>query len=261
MKIFTAVLEFLGGIVLKIGVEFGKFFVFIVDLVRIIFSSPPRFKLFIRQLEFVGNQSFVVIFVSALVLGAVFGLQLGVIFRLFGAESMVGAATAKSFALELAPLFTGFIVTGRAGSAMAAEIATMRVNEQIDAMEAMGVHPLAYLVSPRVLAGIVIMPLLTGLFLFTSVVGCYVVAIYFYDVSSTAFFEQLEWLVWWGDVVKGLVKAAFFGFLFSAIACYFGFNAWGGARGVGNATTRSVVIGLLGILTGDFLITMIQVNI
>ncbi|MBX9837321.1 MAG: ABC transporter permease, partial [Silvanigrellaceae bacterium] len=188
------------------------------------------------------------------------GLQLGVIFRLFSAEGLMGAATGKSLALELGPVMCGFIVIGRAGAAMAAEIATMRVNEQIDAMEAMGVNPISYLVVPRVIASTLMMPLLAGIFLFVGIIGCYLVAVVFYRVDTMTFMQQLKWIVYWSDVVKGLVKATVFGFIFSSIACYKGFKAKGGAKGVGEATTSAVVAGLLSILVGDFIITLFQVR-
>jgi phospholipid/cholesterol/gamma-HCH transport system permease protein len=216
-------------------------------------------SLIFRQLDFVGNQSALIICIAASFVGSVLGLQLGVIFRLFSAEGLIGAATGKSLALELAPVMAGFIVTGRAGAAMAAEIATMRVNEQIDAMEAMGVNPMSYLVVPRVVASVIMMPLLTAVFLFVGVVGCYFVAITMYQVDNMTFMQQLKWIVEWKDVVKGLIKAFCFGFIFSSIACYRGFLARGGAKGVGEATTKAVVASLLTILLGDLIITLFQV--
>ncbi len=215
--------------------------------------------LIFRQLEFVGNKSSLIIFIASLFVGAVLGLQLGVIFKLFSAEGLMGAATGKSLAIELGPVMCGFIVTGRAGAAMAAEIATMRVNEQIDAMEAMGINPISYLVVPRVIASLLMMPLLSGIFLFVGVVGCYFVALTFYQVDTLTFMRQLKWIVEWQDVIKGLEKAAVFGFIFSSIACYKGFRAKGGAKGVGEATTIAVVNSLLSLLIADFIITLFQV--
>ncbi len=239
--------------------DFGRFILFSVEVFRWMFSRPFRVTLIFRQLEFVGNKSALIIFIAALFVGAVLGLQLGVIFRLFSAEGLMGAATGKSLAIELGPVMCGFIVTGRAGAAMAAEIATMRVNEQIDAMEAMGVNPISYLVVPRVVSSVIMMPLLSGIFLFVGVVGCYAVAILLYQVDTMTFMQQLRWIVEWKDVLKGLEKALIFGFIFSSIACYKGFKAKGGAKGVGEATTIAVVNGLLSILVADFIITLFQV--
>ena len=249
-----------GRLVVRFFQFLGDFFQFAWDFCRWTATPPFRFGLFVRQLEFVGNKSSLIIFIAALFVGAVLGLQLGVIFKLFSAEGLMGAATGKALAIELAPVMCGFIVTGRAGAAMAAEIATMRVNEQIDAMEAMGVNPMSYLVVPRVLASLVMMPILSCIFLFVGVIGCYFVAITMYQVDSRTFMDQLRSILWWEDVVKGLVKATFFGFIFALIACHRGFHARGGAKGVGEATTNAVVIGLLAILMVDFIITIFQVR-
>lgn len=238
----------------------GRFLIFLKEIFRWSFSKPFRISLIVKQLEFVGNKSTLIILISALFLGAVLGLQLGIIFRLFSAEGLMGAATGKSLAIELAPVMCGFIVVGRAGASMAAEIATMKVNEQIDAMEAMGVNPISYLVVPRVLASVVMMPILSGMFLFVGVVGCYAIALTKYQVDTMTFMEQLRWIVKWEDVVKGLEKAFFFGFIFSSLACYKGFQARGGAKGVGEATTAAVVNSLVFILIADFIITLFQVS-
>ncbi|APJ04261.1 MlaE family ABC transporter permease [Silvanigrella aquatica] len=260
MKKILKIPETIGLFLIKLFAGFGRFLIFIKDVFRWFFLPPFRIGLIVKQLEFVGNKSSTIIFISALFVGAVLGLQLGVIFKLFSAEGLMGAATGKSLALELGPVMCGFIVIGRAGAAMAAEIATMRVNEQIDAMEAMGVNPISYLVVPRVIASTIMMPILAGIFLFVGVIGCYLVAVLFYRVDTMTFMQQLKWIVYWSDVVKGLVKATVFGFIFSSIACYKGFKAKGGAKGVGEATTSAVVAGLLSILVGDFIITIFQVR-
>ena len=237
----------------------GKLVLFCRDFFYTLASNNLRFHLVSRQLEFVGNKSFLIVFLASLFTGGVLGLQLGVIFKIFGAESLMGATTGKSLALELAPVMCSFIVTGRAGAAMAAEIATMRVNEQIDAIEAMGVNPMNYLVVPRVIASILMTPLLTILFLGIGVIGSYIVGVIFYKIDSRVFTNQIKWLVLPLDIWKGFIKAIFFGFIFSIIACYKGFYASGGAKGVGEATTRAVVLGLLTILIVDFVITLMQV--
>ncbi len=249
----------MGRSIVDTTASFGRLVIFIRDIFRWAITPPFRASLLFKQLEFVGNKSSLIIFIAALFVGAVLGLQLGVIFRLFSAQGLIGAATGKSLAIELGPVMSGFIVTGRAGAAMAAEIATMRVNEQLDAMEAMGVNSMSYLVVPRVLASLIMMPLLSGIFLFIGVVGCYFIAVAIYQVDSETFFKQLRWIVEWQDVLKGLEKSAIFGFIFSSTACYKGFNARGGAKGVGEATTIAVVNSLLMLLVADFIITFFQV--
>lgn len=236
----------------------GSYSLIVKDIFYWMFRRPFRVRLLFWQLEFVGNRSIPIVILAGLFTGAVFGLQIGTIFRIFKAEGMMGAATGKSLALELAPVMCGFIVTGRAGAAMAAEIGTMRVNEQIDAMEAMGVDPVSYLMVPRVLASIIMLPILTGIYNFIGVLGAYVVGIGLFQVDTQIFLQQLQWLVGLEDIRKGLVKAGVFGLIFSSIACFKGFNARGGAKGVGDATTEAVVAGLLMILISDFFISLIQ---
>jgi phospholipid/cholesterol/gamma-HCH transport system permease protein len=231
----------------------GKFFFWVV-------RPPVRFRLIFRQLEFVGNKSLGIIFLSSLFTGAVLGLQIGKIFGIFKAEGLMGATTGKALALELGPVMCGFIVTGRAGAAMAAEIGTMRVNEQIDAMESMGVDPVSYLLVPRVVASVVMLPVLAAIFLFLGVFGSYLLGVWMFRLDTMVFMENMRWLVWTSDIRKGLFKACVFGFIFSTIACYKGFYARGGAKGVGEATTQAVVASLLAILISDFFITYVQMR-
>jgi phospholipid/cholesterol/gamma-HCH transport system permease protein len=208
----------------------------------------------------VGNRSLSIITLSSLFTGAVLGLQIGTIFGIFRAEGLMGAATAKAMALELAPVMCGFIVAGRAGAAMAAEIATMRVNEQLDAMEAMGVDPISYLIAPRVLASVIMLPLLSALFLFVGTIGTYIIGVLMFRVDTQVFMQQMKWLVDIDDVGKGLIKALAFGFIIATLACYKGYHARGGAKGVGEATTEAVVASLLTILISDFFISLAQIN-
>ena len=252
--------EDLGRGVRQRVVGMGRFTLLVQQFFFWLFRPPFRIKLIFRQLEFVGNKSLSIILLSSFFTGAVLGLQLGKIFGLFRAEGLLGAATGKSLALELGPVMCGFIVTGRAGAAMAAEIATMRVNEQLDAMEAMGVDPVSYLIVPRVVATTIMLPILTGVFVAVGIVGCYIVGQVIFRVDNQVFLSQLQQYVWVSDIRKGLFKAMIFGFLLSSIACYRGYFAKGGAKGVGEATTNAVVTSLLTILIVDFFITYIQLR-
>ncbi len=238
----------------------GDYVIFIQKFFFKTFQNRFRFLLFLKQMEFVGNRSVLLVSISGSFVGAVIGLQLGVLLRMFNAEGIVGAATGRSLALELAPVMSAFIVTGRAGAASAAEIATMRVSEQIDAMESMGVDSFSYLVVPRVLASLIMTPILYTIFLILGIVGCFIFAKIFFQVDSQTFFQQMKWRLDFSYFVNGAVKAFFFGFIFSTIACYFGYHASGGAKGVGEATTASVVASLLLILVCDFIITFFQLG-
>jgi phospholipid/cholesterol/gamma-HCH transport system permease protein len=260
LEIALRSLETLGGLVRRQVIGLGRFTLLLREVFFWLFRPPLRIQLIFRQFEFVGNKSLSIVTLSSLFTGAVLGLQIGKIFGIFRAEGLMGAATGKALALELAPVMCGFIVTGRAGAAMAAEIATMRVNEQLDAMEAMGVSPVSYLIVPRVIASTLMMPLLSVIFLALGLVGCYILGMIMFRVDTSVFVAQLQWLVWVSDIQKGMVKALVFGFIISTIACYKGFYARGGAKGVGEATTQAVVASLLTILVVDFFISLLQMK-
>jgi phospholipid/cholesterol/gamma-HCH transport system permease protein len=152
-------------------------------------------------------------------------------------------------------VFTAFLVTGRAGSAMAAEIGSMRVGEQLDALRVMSISPRSYLVMPRVLASVFMLPLLSGIFLLVGMTAAMLVAIFFFQVPSAIFLDKVAWVCKWTDLVIGLQKAAFFGLAYSTISCFFGFYTSGGAEGVGRATTRSVVVSLFIVILADFVLS------
>lgn len=236
----------------------GRFSSFMMRSIRRIFFPPLSFKLLMVQMEFVGNRSFSIICLAGIMVGGIFGFQLGEIFRIFGSESMIGAAAGFALSRELAPLIGSFLVTGRAGSAMAAEIATMRVNEQIDAMRVMSVNPYSYLVAPRILASMIMMPILTIFFIISGVFSSFIIGLIFYDIDVADFIGKIEWVVSPIDIISGVEKAIVYGIIFSGIGCYQGFHASGGAKGVGKATTVAVVASYVSILVADYLITYLQ---
>ena len=233
---------------------------FMVQSLKQMVAPPLNLYLLVKQMEFVGNRSFGIIVFAGGIVGAVFGLQLGEIFRVFGAESMIGAAAAFALSKELAPVVGSFLVAARAGSAMASEIATMRINEQIDALQVMAINPIGYLVSPRILASIIIMPFLTGVFVMSGIVVSFLIGVYVFDVDVGVFFDNIPWIVTPLDVRQGMEKSLVFGAIFSSVGCYCGFYAQGGAKGVGRATTRAVVISLVAILVVDFFISWLQLQ-
>jgi len=219
------------------------------------FLRPPfRFRETVRQMEFIGVQSLPIILLASAFTGAVFTLQSYRAFALFGAQAMVGGTVGVALTRELGPTLTGLLVAGRAGSAMAAELGTMRVTEQIDALEAMAVDPINYLVKPRLLASILVMPLLTAMFDFVGVAGSYVVGTKMMTLSEPEFFVRLHEWVDWEDIGGGLFKALVFGLIMGGVSCYKGFYTRGGAAGVGQATTSSVVVSSVAILIANFFI-------
>ncbi len=236
----------------------GSYGIFLYDALKKIFVPRISLSLTMQQLEFVGNRSTGIVILAAIMIGAVFGLQFGTIFQIFGAESMIGAAAGVALAKELSPVVTSFLVTGRAGSSMAAEIATMRVNEQIDALRIMAVNPMAYLVAPRLLASLIMLPLLTIIFTIWGIFSAFVIGVLIFNVDVGVFMDQIRAIVKTSYVFEGIQKAVVFGLILASIACYKGFNAKGGAKGVGNAVTEAVVTSLVTILIVDFFMSYIH---
>lgn len=258
MLLYTGIISAIGRMTIAPITSVGAYASFLWNGLHRIVQPRVNGKLLLQQMEFVGNRSFSIIILAALMVGAIFGFQLGEIFRIFGAESMIGAAAGFALSRELAPMVGAFLVTGRAGSAMAAELATMRVNEQIDAMRVMAVNPYHYLVAPRLLASVLMMPILVMFFILVGVISSFIVGVWFYNIDIADFISKIQWIVGAKDIVSGLEKAAVFGLIFSSVGCFQGFYASGGAKGVGRATTRAVVISYVSILVADYFISYLQ---
>ena len=218
---------------------------------------PYRGRLFVEAMEFIGIGSIFIVSLTALFVGGVLALQLVDGFRDFGAENQTGAVIGLALAREVGPVFAALMVTSRAGSAMTTELGSMRVTNQIDALITMAVNPVQYLVVPRVLAGFVMVPVLTMLFNVVGVFGAFFVAVALLGLDPGVFMDRLKWLVDWDDVSQGLTKAMVFGVAVTLIACRHGFYAKGGAAGVGRATNRAVVQSAIAILMLDYLVTSI----
>lgn len=216
---------------------------------------PYRFGLVLASMEFIGFQSIFIIGLTGWFSGAVLCLQSVYGFRQFGAEGMVGGVVALSLTRELSPVFAALMLTSRAGSAIATELGTMRVTDQIDALSTMAVNPVQYLVVPRVVAGILMMPVLCMLFTGTGLLGAYMVGVGSLGIDPGVFMDRLRWYVDASDVFDGLVKATVFGYVVTLIACRQGFYAKGGAAGVGVAVTRAVVTGSVTVLVLDYILT------
>lgn len=216
---------------------------------------PYRVRLLFQAMEFVGVGSLFIVLLTGVFTGAVFALQGAGAFRLFQAESLVGSTVAISLARELSPVLTGLMVTGRAGSGIATELGTMRVTEQIDALYTMAVNPVQYLVVPRFIAGLVMVPILSALFTLVGMVGAWFVGVLLLGIDEGIFLAKIYWFVDPKDLSSGLIKACVFGGILTMVGCYKGFFASGGARGVGLATTQSVVVSSVMILIVDYFLT------
>ena len=224
-------------------------------------ARPPyRVSQMLAAMDFIGVQSIFIVALTGTFSGMVLALQMTYALRTFSAEGQVGGIVAVSLTRELAPVFAAIMVTARAGSAMAAELGNMRVTEQIDAITTMGVSPVQYLLAPRLLASMIMVPLLTVLYMTVGMAGAYVVAVVWLGGDAGIFAQSVKNLAVVEDLRMGIVKAFVFGFLLSAISCRHGYFASGGAKGVGIATTRAVVESCVTILIVNYILTQLLIE-
>jgi phospholipid/cholesterol/gamma-HCH transport system permease protein len=250
-------LELLGSRVLSFLEFWGNWFTVSFRAVLLAFKKPLRPFRYIQHLAIIGSDSLPVIAVTSLFTGGVIALETYSAFHRFNAEYMIGAVVAISMARELAPVLSALLVTARCGSAMAAEIGTMRVTEQIDALEMMAVDPVKYLITPRIYTTTVAVTALTVVSDIVGYLGGYIVSIYLFGVNKTLYLRYTRDLAEMNDVYHGLIKASVFGFLLASISCLYGYFTKGGAKGVGESTTKAVVTSSIAILIFDYLITYI----
>jgi phospholipid/cholesterol/gamma-HCH transport system permease protein len=241
--------------------DFGRMILFALEAVAWTFRPPFRPELILAQMAFIGVGSVFIVAATGVSLGMVFALQMNYALKNFAAEGYVGGSVAFSLARELAPIFTALMVTGRAGSAISTELGTMRVTEQIDAMESMAVNPIQYLVVPRIVASILMFPILTMVFNVVGYAGGYVMGIFVARIPLGPFLEHTRDFVDPGDIFHGLYKAVVFGVIVSVITTWRGYAAVGGAKGVGEGTTMAVVASSIAVLVADYVITFISVGI
>ena len=240
--------------------DFGELIFFAGDVLAWTFRPPFRLGMVVGQMAAIGVGSVMIVGVTGTFTGMVLALQTYYAMRQLGAEGLVGGSVAIALARELAPVLTALMIVGRSGSAITTELGTMRVTEQIDAMETMAVNPVQYLVVPRVLASFVMFPLLTMLFNVLGYAGGYAMGVGVSGIPPGPFIEHTRTFVEHKDIYSGLVKAFFFGGVVSTITCYRGYRASGGARGVGESTTSAVVMCSIAILVVDYLITLVTVG-
>ena len=217
---------------------------------------PPFYpRMVIRQIIEIGFYSLPVVGLTAIFTGMVLALQSYTGFARFNAESAVATVVVLSITRELAPVLAGLMIAGRIGAAMAAEIGTMRVTEQIDALSTLSTNPYKYLVAPRLVAGVVMLPCCVLVADIIGVLGGYLVSVYKLGFNANMYIKNTVQFLEFMDVFSGLVKAAVFGFLISLMGCYHGYHSKGGAQGVGSATTNAVVSASVLILGCNYLIT------
>jgi phospholipid/cholesterol/gamma-HCH transport system permease protein len=240
--------------------DFGQMILFSVEAFAWTFRPPFRLELLLAQMAFIGAGSAFIVGVTGTFAGMVFALQMNFAMKQFAAEGYVGGSVAFSLARELAPVFTALMVTGRAGSAITTELGTMRVTEQIDAMESMAVSPIQYLVVPRVIAAILMVPCLTMLFNALGYAGGFVMGVYVAGIPIGPYLAHTQEFMDTSDILHGLFKAVVFGLIVAIVTTWRGYAASGGAKGVGEGTTRAVVASSIAILVADYLITFAAVG-
>jgi phospholipid/cholesterol/gamma-HCH transport system permease protein len=254
---YQRITETLGHKTIAILEEFGKMTSLGGETIKDIINGKVKFKLTMEQMLKVGVESLPLTLVTALFIGMVFALQIAGEFVKFGAGKYVGGVMGIGMARELGPAVTGIVISARVAAAIAAELGTMRVKEQIDALRALGANPIRYLVIPRFIAAACMLPLLTVLANILGFGGGYVVATSFSKINPVQYMETAQRLVKLWDVYGGLLKTVVFGMVISIIACYRGLNAKGGAKGVGDATTSSVVTSLISLFILNYFLSIL----
>jgi len=239
----------------KVLAEIGLVFRLLWETALWGIRPPYRFWMIVAMCEFIGVESLTIVGLTGASVGAVFGLQLVEGFRRLGAESQTGSVVSIASGRGLAPVFSALMVSARAGSAMATEIGSMRVSNQIDALTTMSVSPVQYLVFPRVLAGLLMCPILALVFYYIGFAGAWFVSVQLYGLDGGIFIERMRWYVDRADLMQGLTKAVVFGVTITIISCRQGFYASGGAAGVGLATNRAVVQSAVAVLILDYVVT------
>lgn len=233
----------------------GKMGLFLSRTLLCAVTPPLKFSWIIRQIWFIGYQSTLVIFLTGAFAGMVLGLQGYYTLNRFGSTALLGPMVALSLIKELGPVLSALMVTGRAGSAMTAEIGIMRISEQVDAMELMGLNPFRYLIVPKLIAGIIALPLLTAIFDVVGIFGGYFVGGKLLGMGEGTYFGEMANYVRMEDVLEGLYKSLCFGVIITWVCCYKGYHAGFGAEGVSKATTQAVVLSSVLILFWDYIMT------
>jgi phospholipid/cholesterol/gamma-HCH transport system permease protein len=236
---------------------FGTFVLFQLHLIPLAFKRPWRLKQIFEQIEVVGIGTFGVIFLTALFLGLIEAVQLYQGFSKFGAEGFMGYTIFISISRELAPIFAGLMLTAQAISSMAAELGTMRVTEQIDAIETLAVDSKKYLLIPRIIATTIAVPLLVLAFDFISNFSAFLMAWIALDMNPVVYKDSITQLLVFSDIGTGLTKGLVYGYLIGSIGAYVGYHTSGGAKGVGVSTTKAVVLASVTIFIADLFLSII----
>ena len=248
-------IEVVGAQSISVFNIFGQTSLFLLKTLYTMATTPLKVRKLFEQMRMIGVDSLSIILLTGVFSGAVLALQTYIGFKRFGAEEFIGPVVALSLIRELGPVLTGLMVTGRAGSSLAAELGTMEITEQIDALKTLCIDIYQYLMVPRVLGATLILPFLTLFSMFFGILGGYWVCVYVLHLNGEQYISGIKTFVEFSDITGGLIKSAVFGLIFSWIGCYKGFYTSGGAKGVGIATTKSVVISSIMILIANYFLT------
>jgi len=246
------IVDAVGKKVLRICNALGQFILFLLQTVGTIFSTKLRIKKLFAQMKHIGVDSFVIIFLTGAFSGAVLALQSYIGFKRFGAEEFIGPVVALSLIREMGPVLTGLMVTGRAGSSIAAELGTMQITEQVDALKTLCINVKQYLIVPRILGGTLILPFLTAFSMIFGIVGGYIISVYVLGLNGEQYISGIRTFVEFSDITGGLIKSSVFGLILTWVGCYKGYHTHGGAKGVGISTTESVVVSSILILISNY---------
>jgi phospholipid/cholesterol/gamma-HCH transport system permease protein len=248
-------IDSLGIYALEICNQMGNALLFLYETIKTAISTKLKIKKTLVQMQLIGVDSLIIVMLTGSFTGAVLALQSYIGFQRFGAEEFIGPVVALSMARELGPVLTGLMVTGRAGSAITAEIGTMRITEQIDALTTLCINVWQYLMVPRMLASTIILPFLTMFTMICGIIGGYFISVYVLHLSAEQYTSGIQKYVELADITKGLIKSAAFGLILAWVGSYKGYYTAGGAKGVGKATTQSVVIASIMILIANYFLT------
>ncbi len=253
----TGFLQKLGCRTLRFLEEVGQVFNLFYGIIKNLPTVHRSRKLIVYQMEHIGVNSLPLVMIIAIFTGAVAAWQAAYQLKGIAPLSFLGAATSRAIITELGPVLTGIVIAGRVGASIAAELGTMNVTEQIDALETMAISPVRYLAMPRFLASVIMLPVLVIFANFIAVLGAYLVSNYFLGVSFAVFFQSVKRFFLFSDLIAGLVKAVFFGGVTALLGCHIGFKTGGGAEGVGLSTIRSFVLSSALILILDYVLWML----
>jgi len=244
--------DVVGGWTIALVESLGRFGTFFAEAIGAIVTPPFKGRAFLDRINYIGYRSLLIILLTGAFTGMVLGLQIYLTLVRFGSEAFLGPAVALSLIRELGPVLAALMVTGRAGSALTAEIGIMRITEQIDALTVMALNPMRYLVAPSILAGLVTFPLMTAIFDVVGIFGGYLVGVKLLGLSEGTYFGEMQTFVDLNDIMTGFWKSVSFGVIVTWVCTYKGFNVGHGAEGVARGTTQAVVLSSVLILVWDY---------